>query len=287
VVGEVLIRAVHHELASAGSLIVIVHGIGGNADSPYCVSAARAAVAAGCAAVRISLRGADGNGDDIYHAGLTEDLRALLSTQRLRRYRRVFLFGYSLGGHIALRAAVDRIDPRLAGVAAICPPLDLRAAMENFDRKRFCLHKKFMNGHANRSYAAVEKRGRAHTALRQLRRARSSAEWNRMTIVPRFRFRDVNHYYEAVGLAGNWHRVQVPALIVASRHDPVVPYESAHRKLVNAPAHVQVKWLDAGGHIYFPRNTDLGECTALGLESQCVAWLIRNDWSVHEARPAV
>ena len=81
-VGEVLIRAVHHELASAGSLIVIVHGIGGNADSPYCVSAARAAVAAGCAAVRISLRGADGNGDDIYHAGLTEDLRALLSTEQ-------------------------------------------------------------------------------------------------------------------------------------------------------------------------------------------------------------
>jgi len=287
VVGEVTIRAVHHELAGADSLIAIVHGIGGNADSAYCVDAARAAVAAGCSAVRISLRGADGNGDDIYHAGLTDDLKALLSARCLRRYRRVFLFGYSLGGNIALRAAADRIDPRLAGVVAICPPLDLRAAMENFDRKRFWLHKKFMNGRANRQYAAVERRGRAHTAVRQLRRARSSAEWNGLTIVPRFRFRDVNHYYEATGMAGSWHQLQVPVLIAASRYDPVVPCGPVRRKLVHAPANVQVEWLDAGGHIYFPRNTDLGERTALGLEHQCVAWLIRNDCSAGQARQAV
>jgi predicted alpha/beta-fold hydrolase len=186
-----------------------------------------------------------------------------------------------------LRATVDQIDPRLAGVVAICPPLDLRAAMENFDRKRFWLHKKLMNGRANWSYAAVERRGRAHTTVRQLQRARSSAEWNQMTIVPRFGFRDANHYYEAVGLAGHWCRLRVPVLIAASRYDPVVPYDSIRRKLANAPANVHVEWLDAGGHIHFPRNTNLGEQAAPGLEHQCVAWLIRNDWSVPELCQAV
>ncbi len=137
VVGPIDIRAALDDVPTSESLVVIVHGIGGTADSHYCVSAARAAVAAGCSAIRISLRGADGNGDDIYHAGLTEDLNTLLACPLLRRYRRVFLLGYSLGGNIALRAAIDQIDPRLAGVVAICPPLDLRAAMENFDRRRF------------------------------------------------------------------------------------------------------------------------------------------------------
>jgi predicted alpha/beta-fold hydrolase len=275
VVGPINIRAALHEVSSSESLVVIVHGIGGTADSPYCVTAALAAVAVGCSAVRISLRGADGNGDDIYHAGLTEDLKILLSLPRLDRYRRVFLLGYSLGGTIALMAAVDQIDKRLAGVVAICPPLDLRAAMENFDRRRLWLHKKLLNTHANRAYAVVERRGRACTSIRELRRARNCAEWNQMTIVPRFRFRDANHYYEEASVTRHWRRLRVPALIAASLRDPIVPCESIRRKVAGAPAHVRIAWLDAGGHIHFPRNVDLGEAAALGLENQCVAWLIR------------
>lgn len=279
VVGPIDIRAALDDVPTSESLVVIVHGIGGTADSHYCVSAARAAVAAGCSAIRISLRGADGNGDDIYHAGLTADLETLLACPRLRRYRRVFLLGYSLGGNIALRAAIDQIDPRLAGVVAICPPLDLRAAMENFDRRRFWLHKRLMNGRANRSYAVVERRGRAHTSVRELRRARTCAEWNQMTIVPRFRFRDANHYYDEACVARHWRRLCVPALIAYSVYDPIVSHDSIRRKLAGAPGNVYVWPLDAGGHIHFPRNIDLGESAALGLENQSIAWLVRHQQS--------
>jgi uncharacterized protein len=49
------------------------------------------------------------------------------------RYRRIFLLGYSVGGHVALRAAIECKDPRLCAAAAICPPLDLNAATKAFD----------------------------------------------------------------------------------------------------------------------------------------------------------
>jgi uncharacterized protein len=184
-VGRITLRAVHHEIESADSVVIIVHGIGGTADSGYCQAAASAASAAKYSAVRMSLRGADGTGDDIYHACLTDDLQAVLKSPQLRRYRRVYLLGYSQGGLMVLHAAAARIDRRLAGVAAICPPLDLRSAMENFDRKRFFLHKRLMNARANRFYAAVERTGRAHCTLAQLQRAHSCAAWNQLTIVPR------------------------------------------------------------------------------------------------------
>jgi len=163
------LRAALHEVPSASSVVIIVHGIAGNADAQYCLRAARSAVQAGFSAVRVSLRGADGNGDDIYHAALTDDLRVLLAAHALRRYRQVFLMGYSQGGNMVIRAASERIDPRIAGAVAICPPLDLARVMSNFDRKRFRLLKLIMNREANRQYERIERRGRAFSPVADLR----------------------------------------------------------------------------------------------------------------------
>jgi hypothetical protein len=164
-------------------------------------------------------------------------------------------------------------------VAAICPPLDLRAAMENFDRRRFRLHKWLMNSRANESFAAVERRGRAFATVAELRRARTCAEWNELTIGRRFGFRSANHYYQATSVPRDWRRLRVPALLVFATHDPVVPRASIERALRRAPANVQAVWRDLGGHIHFPRRTDL--------ENQAIAWLIRHDRSAAQLACAV
>src|SRR6478736_8422887 len=41
-VGRITLRAVHHQIESADSVVIIVHGIGGTADSGYCQAAASA-----------------------------------------------------------------------------------------------------------------------------------------------------------------------------------------------------------------------------------------------------
>ena len=275
-VGQITIRGKYHDVESADTLVVIVHGIVGNADAEYCKAAAQAAVEAGCSAVRISLRGADGDGDDIYHPALTDDLRALLSMKCLRGYRRVFLLGYSFGGNMVLRAAADHIDSRIEGVIAICPPLDFKAAAENLDSLPGRPYRQMLKKCAVECYAAVERRGRAHTTTERLKRVRSSAEWYQVTMVPRFGFRDSDDYYNATSMTGRWHRIRVPVLIVSSLHDPIVPYESVRRVLAQAPPHVQAECVDGGGHVYFPGNVDLGEDAKPGLERQCMAWVARH-----------
>ena len=275
-VGTITLRAAHHEVQSATSVVVIVHGIAGNADAGYCLRAARSAVQAGFSAVRVSLRGADGNGDDIYHATLTDDLRVILAAPALRRYRQVFLMGYSQGGNMAMRAAAERIDPRIAGVVAICPPLDLARVMSNFDRKRYRPIKLIMNREANRQYERVERRGRASATVAELRRAKSCDEWNELTIVRRFGFRNVGYYYDASSAPRIWRRLTVPTLVAASQYDPMVPADSLERLLADAPPSVETVWLDCGGHLHFPRSVNLGEDCALGLENQCMGWFIRN-----------
>jgi predicted alpha/beta-fold hydrolase len=264
-VGEITLRAVHYEAAKASSVIVMVHGIGGNLRSPYMLKAAAIVNSMGLGVVCVSLRGAEGDGSDISHAGLTDDLRAILTHPALRIYKKVFLMGYSLGGLTAIHAAANRLDQRLARVIAICPPLDLRAAMENFDGVRFCLHKLFMNAEANRQYAAVIKRGRGHCSIRELKRARTCAEWYDLTVVRRFGFQNAEHYYRSLDVRNIWRRFKVPVLIMAAQHDPIVRAEWIRQYVENAPNHIEIRWLEKGGHLFFP--------AALQLERQCANWV--------------
>ncbi len=274
VVGTIGLRAAHHEVPSSNSVVVVVHGIAGNADAGYCLRAAQSAVQAGFSAVRVSLRGADGNGDDIYHAGLTDDLRAVLAAPALRRYRQVLLIGYSQGGNMAIRAAAERIDHRIAGVVAICPPLDLGHVMANFDRKRFRPIKLIMNREANRQYERVERRGRASTTVAELTRAKTCAAWNELTIVRRFGFRSVAHYYESCSAPRIWRRLTTPTLVAASRYDPMVPADSLEPLLTKAPSSVEALWLNCGGHLHFP--------SFVNLENRCIGWLIRKQQTAGE-----
>src|SRR5215831_13424001 len=110
-----LTRRVRH--TESRTLVMLVHGLGGDIDAPYMIAGARAADAVGFACLRLNLRGADRRGEDFYHAGLTADLHAALSSEELNRYEQVFVLGYSLGGHVTLRYATDGPDARVQAVA--------------------------------------------------------------------------------------------------------------------------------------------------------------------------
>ena len=56
----VRLTGLYTEVPGADTLALIVHGLGGNAESDYCTTAARAAQGAGISSLRLSLRGADG-----------------------------------------------------------------------------------------------------------------------------------------------------------------------------------------------------------------------------------
>jgi predicted alpha/beta-fold hydrolase len=74
-------------------------------------------------------------------------------------------------------------------------------------------------------------------------------------------------------VAPRLHSLRVPSLVVASRHDPLVPAETVRPALEAASPALSVSWVEAGGHVYFPKTLDLGQAGPLGLEAQVVSWL--------------
>ena len=258
-------------------LVVVVHGLGGSHRSPYMVAAARAAAQAGLACLRLNLRGADRRGRDFYHAGLTDDLRAALGAPDLARFRRIYLLGYSLGGHLCLRyvAEPDR-DARVHSVATVCAPLDLSAGARAIDRPQRSLYRAHVLRGLKDIYAEVARRRPVPLAPQEARRIRTLRGWDERVVAPRFGFDSADHYWRSQSAGPLLPRVSVPTAMVVTRHDPMVPLRTLAPYLA-AGASVRAQVVPTGGHVGFPEGVDLGLGTPGSVEAQLLAWLRRPD----------
>ena len=161
--GLVRLRGRLTQRPGARSLVVLVHGLGGDSSSYYVLAAANAAEQAGLSSLRLDLRGADGEGHDFYNAGLTADLRAAIGSEALAGHDTILVLGFSLGGHLTLRYATEAaLDPRVRAVAAVCPPIDLDRTAEAIDQPRAWVYRRHVLDSLKQLYAAVS----AHRARR-------------------------------------------------------------------------------------------------------------------------
>jgi predicted alpha/beta-fold hydrolase len=270
--GPVRLTGRLHDTPGADAIAVVVHGLGGSADSAYAVRTAAAAARAGMAALRLNLRGADRGGDDFYHAGLTADLDAALASDALARYRRVFAIGFSLGGHVVLRWALEA-PARVRAVAAICAPLDLAASCAHIDAPINLGYRLHLLRGLFEIYRAVAARGRAvPTPPAIVRRIRTIRAWDALTVAPRFGFAGADDYYRRTSAGPALDRLEVPALYVGADGDPMVSARDVRGWLARASRALRACWY-RGGHVGYPAGVDLGLGGAPGVERQILRWL--------------
>jgi predicted alpha/beta-fold hydrolase len=263
-----------HEDRPARGLCVAIHGLGGSIDSHYMIRTARAALAAGLDCLRLALRGADRLGADFYHAALTADVEAALRSPALADYRDLFVVGYSLGGHLALSHGLAPSDPRLRAVASVCAPLDLAAAGAAIDHPRAAVYCGHVLSGLKQIYTEVARRRPVPTPLASVLRVRTIRAWDRLAVVPRFGFASVDDYYQRASIGPRLAGVQVPALVLSARADPMIPAATIAPHVADLPELVTHLWLDRGGHVGFPGGLELGLGEAPpGLAAQVIGWL--------------
>jgi predicted alpha/beta-fold hydrolase len=273
---EVVLTGLLSEAHEARTLLIIMHGCGGAPTSHYAVLAARYFFDQGVSVLRLAWRGSDLGGEDIYHAAQTADVHAAIADAQLAKYDRIWLLGYSLGGHCCLHVANETRDERVKAIATVCPVLHLMQTNDAIDGPKRAFYRRYVLGGLFSNYVHYHARGHAPTPIDHVRRATTFRAYDTLTVVPRYGFADVDDYYTRACASRIVADITRPTLIVSARHDPMLPWQIAEGLRARFSDAISFRWAERGGHAGFPRDLDLGEGAALGLEPQVHAWLERN-----------
>jgi predicted alpha/beta-fold hydrolase len=222
----------------AGALALLVHGLGGGAESRPIRRLAAVLSAAGFAVLRLNLRGA-GRGRALargtYAARCERDLApALRRARELAQGTPLVGVGISLGGTVLLNACLARgrggagtepRQPALDALACISSPLDLPECSRRIDRPRNRLYQRWLLARLCRQTLADPHGVSALEAERLSdREMRSLRAFDAAITAPRWGHASVDAYYRAASplpdlLAGC---PLPPTLLVQAADDPWV-----------------------------------------------------------------
>lgn len=236
-------------------IAVLVHGLGGNHQSPIVCRVSRRLLDKGLRIVRLDLPSC-GKGIALsrrpYDAGSSHDVRAVLElAHRWSPTSPLFLLGFSLGGNIVLKLAGEAAAqpvPGLQRVVAVAPPIDLERCCDLICQPRNRLYElNFLRELLD----LVRRRERCFPDMPRTRFPRSMTlrQFDELYTAPRGGHASAQEYYRRSSSLPLIPEIRVPTLILTARDDPFIvtaPFES-----LAAPAHVEVRILNRGGHLGF------------------------------------
>jgi len=210
-------------------VVLLLHGLEGNARRPYALDLYRQLAQRGIRSVGMNYRSCSGEMNRTarsYHAGATDDV-AVAHNWLDQRFPGVAkgLAGVSLGGNVLLKYLGERggeMAIRLRAAAAISPPFDLKLGGEQLEQglsPRYVAH--FLT--------SIKAKLQAKAALvaplidlEQALAAKTLREIDEAMTAPLHGFASADDYYTRSSSRRYLPGIQVPTLIMRAKDDPLI-----------------------------------------------------------------
>ena len=245
-------HSAQRRLPQAKGLVVLIHGWEGCADSSYLLATGGRLLDAGFDVFRLQLRD---HGDthhlneELFHScRLPEVLGAMADIARRFPTRPLLVGGFSLGGNFALRVGLHGPQQGLplAGVVAVCPPINPKHSMEAIERAPFVYEWYFI-----RKWTRSLRRKQAlfpqHYRFESWLRKPTLRSLTDQLVCEYTEYGHMDRYLDGYSVEGDrLAPMQVPTTILAASDDPVIPIGDFHELVVSDSTELQLT--DHGGH---------------------------------------
>lgn len=240
-------------------LVLVLHGLEGNARRPYALLSYAALRRRGIAAVGLNFRSCGGEPNRLarsYHSGETGDASWVLDRLRtLHPGRTIGALAFSLGGNVLLKLLAELGEAgtaSLRGAAVVSVPFDLAAGAEALESGPLV---RLYARHFLRTLVAktVAKGALVEGSVRldAVRRARTIREFDDLATAPIHGFASAAAYYAAASSAPRLAEIRVPTLILHSRDDPFLPETALPEAAFRSNPALLPVLTDRGGHVGF------------------------------------
>lgn len=268
--------------------LLCLHGLEGSSLAHYMCGLAEKAFDGGFNVVLLNQRNCGGTealSVTLYHSGLSQDPRAVIAElTTLDKLGAIVVAGYSLGGNLALKLAGEYGDappPQLAGVAAVSPIVEVGACVRALERRSNVLYEWNFVRNLRARMRRKDEAWPGRFPIPRLREVRTLRDFDEVFTAPHFGFAGAEDYYCRASSMRVIHRIRVPALIVAAKDDPFVPWEPLRDPAIAGNPHITVELFDHGGHCAFLSGNGDGTGDGYWAEARVVRF------AADCARPAV
>ena len=257
------VRVLVHSQQPAGppaAEVIVVHGLEGSSQAGYAQSLAHELLQAGWTVHRFNMRSCGGtehlSGRGLYHSGQTSDLLAVL--RQIKSHAPIFLAGFSLGGNVVLKLAGElgeRAPDLIAGVIAVSTPIDLAACARKLASPSNFIYAHRFLGRLKQRIRLKAQSAPDLFALDQLDAVKSVYEFDDKFTAPSFGFGTADNYYATQSSNQFLDRIQVPALLVHAKDDPLVPFAVYDHPAFTRNPNLRLVAPEHGGHVGFISKT--------------------------------
>lgn len=238
-------------------ILILLHGLEGNARRPYMQGSAALFAAAGYRVCSVNFRGCSGEPNRLYrsyHSGATEDLREVV------RYLAgkfpgvpLFLKGFSLGGNLTLKFLGEG-NPEAAyirGAVAVSVPVQLRDSLEQLNKANNALYARRFLVNLKDKLKQKNKRFPERISLAEIGQIKTLKDFDDRYTSVAHGFRDALDYYRQCSALQFLDGITTPSLLLNARNDSFLGPECYPRERCEAHPYLSLEMPEYGGHVGF------------------------------------
>lgn len=268
--------------APSPTTVLLLHGLEGSAQSGYIVSVAQKLLKAGIDVIRMNMRSCGGRpwlSPTLYHAGLTADLRQVIS-HYAPTCPRLFVAGFSLGANTVLKFAGEGdLSSAVTGVIATSPPFDLAACSQAIIQPQNKVYDHYYLSRMQQTYRTKRRFFPERYPMQALTSVRNLMQFDQRITAPHGGFRDAADYYQQNSCGQFLPHIAVPTLIIHALDDPIIPARSVKAALAHKSQAVETLITPHGGHVGFLNSPAAaeGDLDSWWAENRLIDWVISRD----------
>ncbi len=249
----------------SNKLIILSHGLEGNARQPYVRGMVKEFNARGWDALGWNFRGCSGEPNHaarIYHGGCTHDLRSVINhALTTKKYKEICLIGFSLGGNITLKYLGDHhaeLPKQITRAAVFSVPCDLYACARNLGTgaNRFYLNRFLVTLKEKLSHKAKTNPG-LYSSM-NIDKIQDLIDFDNHVTAPLSGFKDAIHYYIKCSSKYSIPNIKIPTLIVNALNDPFMHPSCYPIEECEKSSCVFFECPNDGGHLGFMKDRVVG-----------------------------
>jgi uncharacterized protein len=238
-------------------VIILLHGLEGNAQRPYMTGTAQLFNKNNIDAVCVNFRGCSGT-DNLkylsYHSGATEDLEAVIHhILNTKAYTEMYIKGFSLGGNMVLKYLGERdvVPTEIKAVIAVSVPCSLEGSARKLHTFENTLYHNRFKKHLVDRLKIKQQQFSDVLSLEALNSIKTLYDFDNVYTAKAHGFKDGADYYKQCSCLQFLPHIKTPTLIINALNDSFLSHECYPVREAKQNSNIFLEMPKHGGHVGF------------------------------------